>query len=133
MSTKLYELHGARILEVSSDGHALSERDAVDLIGDAIGQQADSVVLPASRLDDVFFDLSTQMAGEIAQKFVNYRRRLVVVGDIEQRLLGSQSLRDFVRECNRGRQIWFVRDIEALASRLQASTQHRVDPAIIAR
>jgi hypothetical protein len=80
-------------------------------------------------LDDGFFDLSTRVAGEIAQKFVNYRRRLVVVGDIERRLLGSQSLRDFVRECNRGRQIWFVRDTEALASRLQARNNVSIPPS----
>jgi hypothetical protein len=48
------------------------------------------------------------------QKFVQYGVGLVVLGDIFARADASSALRDFVRECNRGRQTWFVRDEEEL-------------------
>jgi len=52
------------------------------------------------------------------QKFVNYRLRLVIVGDIAAYTAGSTALRDLVTESNRGKQIWFVPDLDALAARL---------------
>jgi hypothetical protein len=48
------------------------------------------------------------------QKFVQYGVGLVVLGDIFARADASSALRDFVRECNRGRQTWFVRNEEEL-------------------
>jgi hypothetical protein len=97
-----------------------TERDVVALIGDAIGHQTDTVLLPTSRLGEAFFDLSSQVAGSVVQKFANYRQRLVIVGDIQPWLANSQSLRDFVRECNHGQQIWFVSTMDEAASRLEA-------------
>ena len=52
------------------------------------------------------------------QKFANYGLRLAVVGDIAEPLGASAALRDFVRESNRGRQVWFVADGDELAQRL---------------
>jgi hypothetical protein len=48
---------------------------------------------------------------------VNYGLRLAVVGDISELLERSGALRDFVRESNRGRQVWFVADEAELAAR----------------
>lgn len=47
-----------------------------------------------------------------------YRLRLVVVGDIARHLSASAALPDLVREANRGRDIWFVADLDDLAARL---------------
>ncbi len=106
------------------DGPKLcDERDATDLIGTAFGHQAEWVVVPVERLSDDFFTLSTRLAGLVIQKFVNYRMRLVVVGDISARLADSATLRDFVRETNRGRQVWFVTDLAELDARLASSTR----------
>ena len=63
--------------------------DALDLIGAAF-LGAEVVAVPASRLDDDFFSLGTRFAGEIMQKFVNYRLRLVVVGDISRAPRGQR-------------------------------------------
>lgn len=79
-----------------------------DLIAQAFGEQADLVCVPVSRLGDGFFDLRTGVAGEYAQKFVNYRIRVAVVGDISDHLERSEALRAFVTESNRGRQLWFL-------------------------
>ncbi|MFI2651551.1 DUF4180 domain-containing protein [Micromonospora fulviviridis] len=93
---------------------------ALDLIGAAFGG-AEVVALPAGRLDPSFFSLGTRFAGEIMQKFVNYRLRLVVVGDISAHLAESGALRALVAESNRHDHIWFVPDLAALDARLGAA------------
>jgi hypothetical protein len=110
-----------RLLEIHPDGPLLqSSRDATDLIGEALGQQVEWVLLPVSRLHEGFFDLRTGLAGEFFQKFVNYGLRLAIVGDLSNRIAASTSLRDLVREANRGTQVWFVADRVTLESRVQA-------------
>jgi len=114
-----YSLHGVQVLECAPDGEKLkSERDAIDLIGEAGRHGAILVVIPVERLDDDFFRLRTGIAGAIVQKFVTYRLRLAIVGDISWHVSESAALRDFVRETNRGAQVWFVASREELGQRL---------------
>src|SRR5271156_6774867 len=120
MPDKSYELHGVRIFECDSEGaQPRNERDAADLINAAWEHHARLIVLPVERLGDDFFQLKTRIAGEIIQKFVNYRLRLAIVGDISRYVAGSSALRYFVYESNRGNQIWFVATIEELGQRLE--------------
>lgn len=108
-----------KVLICPVDGPVLrSGEDALDIIGDALGQQADLVVVPVERLAGEFFTLRSGLAGDIAQKFVNYRLRLAIVGDISGHLDRSPTLRDFVAETNRGNQLWFVSTQDELAERL---------------
>lgn len=93
------------VLVLQTDGPVLAP---TDLIAHALGERADVICLPTSRLADGFFDLRTGVAGEYAQKFVNYRIRVAVVGDISDHLERSEALRAFVNESNRGRQLWFL-------------------------
>jgi hypothetical protein len=112
------ELSGVRVFV--SDGPVGDDRDAVQLIAEAhYGHQVEWVVLHAGQLGDEFFELRTGRAGAIAQKFVDYRMGLAVVGDIAGKVADSTSLADWVRESNRGRNLWFVPDLDALAERLQ--------------
>ena len=118
MADLLEEHHGVTVLVCDPDGGPVATvQDALDLIGGAF-QHADVVALPAARLDDRFFALRTGLAGEIMQKFVNYRLRLVIVGDISQHVAASEALRDLVHESNRGQHVWFVTDLAALDARL---------------
>ena len=57
-----------------------------------------------------FFDLSTKVAGDILQKFINYQFKLAIVGDFS--IYSSPALKDFIYECNRGREIFFVNSID---------------------
>ena len=117
-----FELHGVRVLECSTDAKPpRSAKDATDIITAAWEHKAKLVVLPADWLGDDFFRLSTRVAGEVVQKLLDYRLRVAIVGDIADRLAASQALRDWVRECNEGRQIWFVRDLKELGERLAAA------------
>ncbi len=58
----------------------------------------------------IFYDLKTQIAGEILQKYANYRVKLAIVGDFEK--YTSNSLKAFILECNRGNQIFFCSDLD---------------------
>ena len=56
-----------RITHVAADGPLLrTGADALELI---FADDADLLVVPAQRLDPAFFDLSSGVAGEFAQKF----------------------------------------------------------------
>ena len=113
------EVNGVRVFEVPSQGPELrTGRDAVDIIGAAFEQRAGFILIPAERFGDDFFDLSTQVAGEIVQKFSTYDRRVAILGDIRQRVAQSKSLAAFVYEANRGDRLWFVETIDELKQRL---------------
>ena len=119
LATKFYELHGVRVLECVPDGAKLqSYHDAVDLIGKTFENRASLIVVPVECLDDEFFQLKTRIAGELIQKFVQYRRRLAIVGDISRHLAESSALRAFVAESNRGKDVWFVASLDDLDDRL---------------
>jgi hypothetical protein len=109
---------GVPVLVVAADGPPIrTPQDALDVIGSAFGR-SDVVAVPAERLDPSFFQLRSGVAGEIMQKFVNYRIRLAVVGDISAQAAASDALRDLIRESNRGRHIWFVSDLDELDGHL---------------
>ena len=116
----IHDFHGVRVLECAADGPPLNtDRDAGDLIGEAWAQQAALIAVPVARLGEGFLDLRTRIAGEIIQKFVTYRLRLAIIGDISPWTAGSKALRDFVFESNRGNHVWFVADLEELEARLK--------------
>ncbi len=119
------EINGVRILECSPTGSKLrSERDALDLISAALQHRAAMMTIPIARLDDDFFRLKTGVAGALLQKFVNYRIRVAVVGDISNLINASDALRDLVRESNRGAQFWFVANRAELEQRLAKGVEN---------
>ena len=121
MSFSLADLAGHRALVLSPTGPLLrSEDDARDLIQETFGTDIRLAVVPVERLDPEFFELRTGVAGAFVQKLVQYRLRLVVVGDISAQTAASDALRDWVREVNRGRDILFVDDLAALEARLNS-------------
>ncbi|MFI0405484.1 DUF4180 domain-containing protein [Actinomadura sp. 3N508] len=118
MADVVEERAGVQVLVCDPDGPPVAtEQDALDLIGAAF-LGAEVVAVPASRLDERFFALGTRFAGDVMQKFVNYRLRLVIVGDISRYVEGSSALRALVRESNSSGHVWFVADLEALDDRL---------------
>ncbi|MEW9307387.1 MULTISPECIES: DUF4180 domain-containing protein [Labrys] len=119
MSDRVEEIRGIRVLICAEDGKKLAgEGDINGFLGKAWEQEATMVAIPVARLVDDFFRLRTRLAGAVVQKFVNYRLRLAVIGDISAWVAESDALRDFVREANRGRDICFAADLAELRSRL---------------
>ena len=116
MKKKITELGGEKIVVVHSDAPILTDAQAVlDLLA-TINYEDDSsrIAINKEAIIEDFFILSTGVAGEMLQKVINYRKKLAIIGDFT----GYQSnpLRDFMGECNRGKDIFFVRtEREALA------------------
>lgn len=68
---------------------------------------------------DEFFVLSTGMAGEVLQKFINYGGKIAIYGDYSH--YTSKSLQDFIYESNKGKDIFFVTTEEEAVDRLLAA------------
>ncbi|MDR1439681.1 MAG: DUF4180 domain-containing protein [Clostridiales bacterium] len=64
------------------------------------------VIIPKSAICEDFFRLSTGIASEVAQKFVNYGFHVAIVGDFSG--YTSKPLRGYIYECNKGRHINFA-------------------------
>lgn len=119
---RIEERHGLRVHRLEPAGDPWSADPATsDLIGSAMYERVDLIVVPIERVDPAFFDLSSGIAGELLQKAVNYRLRLAIVGDVAPLTAESASLRAFVDEAQRGGHLWFVPDDAALEARLAAS------------
>ncbi|MFI9155349.1 DUF4180 domain-containing protein [Streptomyces sp. NPDC053367] len=69
----------------------------------------------------MIFRLRTGVAGAMVQKFVTYRVRLAVVGDVSRQAAESGALRDFLRETNEGGHLWFVPGYDELGEKLRAA------------
>ena len=107
MNLAVHQTGNKKIAEIqASDIVIHSTEDALNLMGDLYYQGYDGLILYEGQITPAFFDLKTKMAGEILQKFSNYRFPLVLIGDFSK--FPSQSLQDFIRESNKGRQVNFV-------------------------
>ena len=119
MNDQAYELHGVQVLELSAEGPQRgNDRDAVDLVGRTWSNHAKLLVIPKERLTEDFFRLKTRVAGEMVHRFLLYKLRVAIVGDVSRYIEESDSFRDFVVESNRGNQVCFVASIEELGERL---------------
>ncbi|HJP80357.1 MAG TPA: DUF4180 domain-containing protein [Pseudonocardiaceae bacterium] len=112
-------MHGVPVFVVPGEGAPLArEQDAVDLIANMWEHGSRMFVIPVERLPGEFFDLSTGLAGTLLQKFVGYRSRVVILGDISPYTQRSSALASLVNESNRGRDVWFLADLAELDQRL---------------
>ncbi|WP_433942928.1 DUF4180 domain-containing protein [Paenibacillus sp. SN-8-1] len=94
-------------------------QSALDLIA-TVGYEADSnrIILDKETICEDFFDLKTRLAGEILQKFINYHTKIAIVGDVTA--YSSNSLRDFIYECNQGTDIFFVQSEDEAIHKLSS-------------
>lgn len=115
----LVTIYGTAVMVCAPDGIPIdTEGAATDLVGEAIGRRVEIIVIPAERLTDDFFELTTGVAGAISQKFSTYRLRLAIIGDISRQVDDSTSLRDWVAESNRGDDVWFCETFDEFQARL---------------
>ncbi|MNX87680.1 hypothetical protein D3C86_1196120 [compost metagenome] len=87
-----------------------SIEDGAQLLVDLYYQDFDRIILYEKNITPLFFDLKNGIAGEILQKFSNFRVRVAIVGDFEK--YESKSVKDFIFESNKNRQINFVSNLE---------------------
>ncbi|MEJ5104052.1 DUF4180 domain-containing protein [Chryseobacterium sp. MYb328] len=111
MVIKPHNIGNIQIAEVTSDQMIIqSAEDGLDLMGNIYYQGFDKVIIYEKDITPDFFDLKTKIAGEILQKFSNYRIALAIVGDFSK--YESKSLQDFIFESNKTQHINFVSKLE---------------------
>jgi hypothetical protein len=117
MQIDILELNGVQLAEIRSDKVVMYDVcDALDIIGNCNYQGCSKVIIKTGHLNPDFFDLKTGFAGEVLQKFSNYRSQLAIVGDFSK--YTSKSLRDFIYESNKMGRIFFVDTIEEAREKL---------------
>lgn len=105
-----HTINGTRIAEVTSENTIIvSVEDGLNLLGNLYYQDFDKIIIYEKNIVVDFFDLKTGIAGEILQKFSNYRVRLAIVGTFDN--YKSKSINDFIFESNKNRQINFVNSL----------------------
>lgn len=106
-----HEIDNFQIAEVVSDKIIINtSADGLDLLGNLYYQGFDRVIIYEKNIITDFFNLRNGMAGEILQKFSNYRVRLAIVGSFIS--YQNKSIKDFIFESNKNKHINFVNDLE---------------------
>jgi hypothetical protein len=116
MEIKTHFIKDLRAAEVITDGIIINSADeALDLLGNLYYQGFDKIIIHEQNISADFFDLQNGMAGEILQKFSNYRVQLAVVGDFTKHT--RKSVDAFIYESNKGRQVNFLTSVAEVLKR----------------
>ncbi len=111
MELEFIFVNGHKISLLKSDTTIINDlQDAIDLLGNSSFNEAYKIIVFEKQLTPDFFDLKTKMAGDILQKFSNYRMQLAIVGEFKK--YKSKSLNDFIYESNQLRRVNFVSTID---------------------
>ena len=117
MQIKPHTINNIPIAEVISDETLIqTPQDGLDLLGNVYYQGFDRMIVYEKNLTPDFFDLKNGLAGEILQKFSNYRIRLALVGDFSA--YTGKSITDFMYESNNGKQVNFLKTVEEALEKL---------------
>ena len=96
------------IAKVSGDVSLITDvQSALDILMSAkydIGTK--NIVIDKKFIVEDFFVLSTGLAGEILQKYINYGGRIAIYGDFSK--YTSKPLKDFIYESNKGKDVFFA-------------------------
>lgn len=98
----------AYIAVVSSDDVIIRDvQSALDLIMTVkYDTGAERIAINKGAVAEEFFILSSGLAGEILQKFINYHIKFAIYGDYSR--YTSKPLHDFIYESNCGKDIFFA-------------------------
>lgn len=96
------------IAVVSSDSKVITDvNSALDLLMSTKYDAGTAyIVLDKKLIVEDFFILSSGLAGEILQKFINYGGKIAIYGDFSH--YTSKPLKDFIYESNKGQDFFFV-------------------------
>ncbi len=109
------------LVAVVSDGQKLivDTRSALELaMAVKYETGATRIVMDKDLVCDEFFVLSTGVAGEILQKYINYHVKAAFYGDYTR--YTSKPLRDFIYESNQGKDFFFTESREEAVKKLLA-------------
>ena len=118
MKTEVIKKNNIKVAVVSSDELLIADvQSALDLIM-TVKYETDctNIAINKEAVVKDFFVLSTCLAGEILQKFINYGVRFAIYGDFSE--YTSKPLRDFMYESNKGKDIYFQPDASLAVDKL---------------
>jgi len=82
MKIETHLISHLKIAEIITDQIILSTpEEGLDLLGNLYYQGFDGIIIHGQNITPAFFDLKTTIAGEILQKFAQYRMPLIIIGD----------------------------------------------------
>ncbi|MDR2995876.1 DUF4180 domain-containing protein [Bacillus cereus] len=108
MEIKKIVTSGINIAVIKNDTVVISDvQSALDLMA-TVQYEVDSkhIIIHKSLISEDFFNLKTRLAGDILQKFINYKVKIAIIGDFA--IYTSKSLKDFIYECNKGNDIFYL-------------------------
>ena len=108
MKINIIEENNTEIAVVSSGEVVITDvQSALDFMATVrYDTGCDRMILNKSAICEDFFHLSTKLAGDILQKFINYGVKMAIIGDFS--VYTSESLKAFIYESNRGKDIFFL-------------------------
>ena len=114
---KFHKIANSSIAELTDNKILIAgTQDTLDVFGELIPYNCNRIIIREENFHPAFFDLKTGIAGDILQKFSNYQIKLAIVGDFSK--YKSKSLQDFIRECNRGKMIFFLDNLDEALNKL---------------
>lgn len=117
MQVEIHHKNNSKIAEVISEDLLIKEiQDGLDLLVNIYYQDIDRIIIYEKNIVPDFFDLKTGMAGEILQKFSNYRVKLAIVGEFSK--YSGKSIQDFIFESNKIGRVNFVASLSEALDRL---------------
>ncbi len=110
---RIIQQNGIDIAELTGGKGSVQGPQAVhDIIEEvAFNHRLGRVLADRALIDEKFFDLKSGFAGELAQKFTNYRMRMAVYGSFK--FIENLALKAFIYESNLGRTVRFFPDRES--------------------
>ena len=118
MKTEVIKKNNTEVAVVSNDELLITDvQSALDLIMTVKYETGcTNIAVNKEAIVNDFFVLSTCLAGEILQKFINYGVRFAIYGDFSE--YTSKPLKDFIYESNNGKDIFFVENEEEAMDKL---------------
>lgn len=118
MTITKIEKNGILCAIVNSDEPVITDtQSALDVLMTAkYDAGTKNIIISKELIVEDFFILSTGLAGEILQKYINYGGRIAIYGDYSH--YTSKPLHDFIYESNKGKDVFFVRTQEEAIDRL---------------
>ena len=108
MTFTIIEKNGIICAVVNSDEPVITDaQSALDVLMTAkYDAGTKNIVISKELITEDFFILSTGLAGEILQKYINYGGRIAIYGDYSH--YTSKPLHDYIYESNNGKDVFFV-------------------------
>ena len=125
MKTEVIKKNNTEVAVVSSNELLITDvQSALDLIMTVKYETGcTNIAVNKGAVINDFFVLSTCLAVEILQKFINYGVRFAIYGDFSE--YTSKPLKDFMYESNKGKDIYFQPTVSLAIDKLSGCTKSK--------